>query len=93
MTYEEFVRDSLEKQGAWLADENARMNKAQKLHDQYMRGMSKLKLHPLTQREIGDRRFELRSLEKRINETHGDTSTMRIIYEGLPTKRRQGVRS
>jgi hypothetical protein len=82
MTYAQFVKASRKAQAAYIRDERKRYAKATELFREYSARMStELGLHPLTLREIWDRQDQLKDMEARIPQTHGDTPTMRMMYD------------
>jgi hypothetical protein len=81
MTYKQFVRASQRKQAAHISKEHRRMERAYRLWLRYSADMHGLGLHPLTGIEITTRQSELDAMSARLEETHGDSPTMRYAYE------------
>ena len=72
-TYKAFLAYSQKMQRRYIAEETKRNEKLSKLWYEYKAKASKLGFHPLDQREISDRRYQLLDMLARVEETHGDT--------------------
>lgn len=81
MTYKQFIRGVQRQQIAYIAEENRRIAKALALWHKYKLEMAKLGLHPLGLTELQDRQRELVAMKAVVNETHGDSPTMRWAYD------------
>jgi hypothetical protein len=81
MTYEQFIADVQAKQRQYIVSERIRYERLKELWHAYDAAAGQLGLHALDRNEIGDRFDELRVMEAKIDETHGDTPTMRMHYE------------
>lgn len=81
MTYDQFVEESVTQQLAYVREERERMRKLDKAYIVYAAAAGKLGLHPLTPAEISERFHQLNGMEATVHDSHGDTPTMRSIYE------------
>lgn len=80
MTYEQFVAEAKAGQRQYIADERERYGRLKLLWQAYRQAAHELGLHALDRREIEDRFDQLRGMEARVDETHGDSPAMRSIY-------------
>lgn len=87
MTYEEYQAESMRRQRDYIQRQRLGMQTLDVIRQSnpealaYKRGASNLGYHPLTAEEITARIDQLADMEARIEETHGDTPTMRLMYE------------
>lgn len=81
MTYKQYLAQCQRMQARYIADERKRYTKLMKLWRAYQAQAHKLGLHPLDRDEIEARFDELRGMEARIGETHGDSPSMRALYQ------------
>jgi hypothetical protein len=79
-TYEAYIALSQKMQRKYIADERKRCTKLQKLWYDYKAKASKLGIHPLDRREIEARFDQLRVMEARVPDTHGDTPGQRALW-------------
>lgn len=81
MTYEQFIIQSKAGQRQYIADERERYEQLMKLWRAYETAASReLNLHALDCSKIEARFDQLRGMEARVDETHGDSPGMRAIY-------------
>lgn len=81
VTYKAWIEQNIAAQLAVVKQERERMRAADALLNEYTAKMAAIGLHPLTRLEIGDRVAELRIMEERVVETHGNSESMRVLYE------------
>lgn len=81
MTYEAFLAESKRRQEEFITRELRKISRADAAFFQYKCKMADLGLHALTSLEIADRRRQLQDMHKRVDETHGDSPSMRSLYE------------
>lgn len=81
MIYEDFIKGVQGEQRAYIAEELDRMQRAYALWLEYQEAMAELGLHALSSIEINDRQRELQQMLTAVEETHGDSPTMRFAFE------------
>lgn len=80
-TYKGYLALSQRMQRKYIADERKRYTKLDKLWYDYKAKAAKLGIHPLDRREITARFDQLREMEARVEETHGDTPGQRALWQ------------
>lgn len=86
-TYAEYLRQSQKMQRRYIQEERKRYAKLEKLWQSYRAKASALGLHALSPEEIRARFDQLRTMEARVSETHGDSVTQRYHWEARVSER------
>jgi hypothetical protein len=81
VTFTQYVAKSRKLQRNYIAAEKQRIAKLEKAWLKYVAASHALNLHPLTSREICDRKHELSRMASEVDERYGDTPSMRAAYE------------
>jgi hypothetical protein len=85
-TYPQYLAYCMEMQRRYIAEERKRIAKLRKAWDRYTKAAHALNLHPLDRREIEEREDQLRAMQARITETHGDTPGQRALWDARQTE-------
>ena len=87
-TYPQYLAYCMEMQRRYIAEERKRIAKLRKAWDRYTKAAHALGLHPLERREIEERQDQLRTMQARISETHGDTPGQRALWDARQNERK-----